>query len=469
MDKIPFQEYLKFEDTSYIASTSLVLDKKNGNWNEYYKLVDFLNTYLEVYNKAYHIALSELCKNKDFKDIKRRICKELNVKSRVADSAINEARAKLSAKKELLKVEKQEVKYAIKKAKAKLKKEKEDYKEFREEHKDWSKPAKKIVVENKKYRKNIYFLKDKINKLNVKLKNIEKTLKDKKYKICFGGKKLLSYRHKLENEKTKYNTYEEWNTEWNKARKKHIFTVGTTGDSYGNQLLKLIPSSYGYYYLRITDYRNTVKAGTYFEFPVYLSYLEGLINNYVSNNQTMSYYIVKEKDRFYIKPSVEIKGVSKCPVVEGCYGIDINNGFLSITKTDKNGRFIKTEDIIFETEGSREQNIESLNNILLNTHRKAKKENYSIAIEGINLTRKKIVTGGKKMNRILHLFPYSRYVELSKRMSVKTGTNLYLVHPAYTSQLGDEKYKDVLRISRHQSAAYVIGRRALGFEEKYKK
>ncbi len=53
----------------------------------------------------------------------------------------------------------------------------------------------------------------------------------------------------------------------------------------------------------------------------------------------------------------------------------------------------------------------------------------------------------------------------SKRMSIRIGTQLYLVHLAYTSQIGD-RYKEELKISRHQSAAYVIGRRELGIEEK---
>lgn len=104
--------------------------------------------------------------------------------------------------------------------------------------------------------------------------------------------------------------------------------------------------------------------------------------------------------------------------------------------------------------------------ILLEIHRKAKREDYSIAIESINLSKKKISTGGKKMNRILHLFPYTRYIEVSKRLSIKEGTRLYLVSPANTSKIGDTKYKDKLGISTHLSASYVIARRALGFEEK---
>ncbi len=83
-------------------------------------------------------------------------------------------------------------------------------------------------------------------------------------------------------------------------RKKHIFTIGTTGDPYGNQLLKLIPNEDGEegdYTLKITDYRNDVERGTYYEFPVYLSYLEEIVRETVTTNKTISYFIVKEKRR----------------------------------------------------------------------------------------------------------------------------------------------------------------------------
>lgn len=468
MDKIPWQEYIEFEDSYYTATTSLVVDKKNENFDKYNSLFSYLDGYLEVYNKAYHIALAELGRDKSLKEVKQRLCRELSIKSRVADSALSEAKAKIKARRELLKATKQDLLYEMKSLKNKIKSIKKEYKDFRKKNTEWSKPKKKIVSRNRKYRRDLYFLKKKLNKVKVKIENINRKLSAKNYGICCGSKKLLSYRHKLSNSKTKYNTYAEWKSIWDEARIKHIFAVGTTGDQYGSQLVKLEPIHDGYYNLKIAEYRNDTERGTFHEFPVYLSYLEKIVKDTVSNNQTISYYIVKAKNRFYIKPSVKIEGEHRIPykTTKGCYGIDINNGFLSITKVSNDGRFLKAEDITFEVEGSKEQNIESLTKILLNIHKNAKKEKYSIAIEGINLTNKKITTSCKTMNRILHLFPYTRYVELSKRYSVKIGTRLYLVHPAYTSKIGDEKYREDLEISKHQSAAYVIARRALGFEEK---
>lgn len=101
-------------------------------------------------------------KNKSIKEVKQRLCGELNVKSRVADSAINEAKTKLSAQRELLKTKKKDLIYELKKLKSELKKEEKNYKNFRNRNTNWSKPSKGIVVENKTHRKRICLLKDKI-------------------------------------------------------------------------------------------------------------------------------------------------------------------------------------------------------------------------------------------------------------------------------------------------------------------
>ena len=213
-DKLPWQGAIEFNELSSKATTSLVIDKKNG-WLEYPLITTFLDHYLEVYSKALHIAWSELSRNKSIKDVKRRLCSELNIKSRVADSAINEAKTILSAQRELLKTKKKDLAYELK------------------------------------------------NRINIKIQNIDKGLKNKKYKICFGSRRLLSYRHKIQNEATKYNTYDEWKEEWDSSRQKHIFTIGTTGDTFRNQLLKLIPNEDGWYSLKIADYKNGVERGTY--------------------------------------------------------------------------------------------------------------------------------------------------------------------------------------------------------------
>ena len=56
-----------------------------------------------------------------------------------------------------------------------------------------------------------------------------------------------------------------------------------------------------------------------------------------------------------------------------------------------------------------------------------------------------------------------------KTRALKEGFVLEEVHPAYTSIIGKLKYKDTYGLSDHQAAAFVIGRRALGYTEKIPK
>lgn len=113
MDKLPWQGAIEFNENSYKATPSLVIDKKNG-WLEYPIITAFLDHYLEVYSQALHIALSELSKNKSLTKVKRRLCSELNIKSRVANSALNEAKTILSAQRKLLKIRKKDLSYELK-------------------------------------------------------------------------------------------------------------------------------------------------------------------------------------------------------------------------------------------------------------------------------------------------------------------------------------------------------------------
>ena len=46
---------------------------------------------------------------------------------------------------------------------------------------------------------------------------------------------------------------------------------------------------------------------------------------------------------------------------------------------------------------------------------------------------------------------------------------IVLINPAYTSQVGMEKFGERMKLNRHQAASYVIARRGQGFQDKLKK
>ncbi len=63
-------------------------------------------------------------------------------------------------------------------------------------------------------------------------------------------------------------------------------------------------------------------------------------------------------------------------------------------------------------------------------------------------------------------FAYQKMIQAIKSRAEKMGVAVYVVNPAYTSQIGKMKYMKRLGVSIHMAAAYVIARRAIGFKEK---
>jgi len=100
----------------------------------------------------------------------------------------------------------------------------------------------------------------------------------------------------------------------------------------------------------------------------------------------------------------------------------------------------------------------------------AKNEGVAIAIEDIsNLHKGFRGDGNKKLRRILHLFAYRSILDRIVRVASREGVEVWGVNPAYTSVIGMLKYAPMYSLSKDVAAAYVIGRRALGFSEKVPK
>lgn len=476
MAKIPWQQSVRYEETEYIACTSVLIDAKNGPCSDFQAMMDFLDEYRMVYGKALRMAHSLLAKGEKPTEIKKRLCTELKIKARIANSALKEAQTRRSALKAAMKSRLDAFKRKKKVLETDIKDNRAAYEAFRKENKDedWHKPSKGLVLKNRAFRKKSCILKRKLDKLNRKIENLDSALKKDEIKICFGGKTLMAQRHRIGQASNPFKDLAAWKTEWDYRRNRHIFTIGSSDEAGGSQLCRFVHSWHNIFYLQIADYRRydpkdpSCEKGKVFTFPVEVKYRCEDLLAAQTHNKSISCNIVCKNGRFYVQPILTIAGKQKT-AVSGCLGLDINNGFISIAGLDQQGKFTGARDLTFETLENTGSNKTSLLTLLSKVHNYARKNHLAVAIEGINLSGRKICTGSKTMNRILHLFPYSRYVEEHQRLSIKKGTVLHLVCPAYSSVIGDRKYSGTLGISRHQSAAYVVGRRALGFTEFMKK
>jgi IS605 OrfB family transposase len=101
----------------------------------------------------------------------------------------------------------------------------------------------------------------------------------------------------------------------------------------------------------------------------------------------------------------------------------------------------------------------------------AEEHGVAIATERLKYLRKsKRGDGsGRHFRRTQHRFAYRSLLEKIHSLARKRGVEVIEVNPKDTSTIGMLKYAPLLHLSKDVAAAYVIGRRALGFAERLPK
>jgi IS605 OrfB family transposase len=101
----------------------------------------------------------------------------------------------------------------------------------------------------------------------------------------------------------------------------------------------------------------------------------------------------------------------------------------------------------------------------------AEEHGVAIATEKLKYLRKSRRGDGhgRHFRRNQHRFAYRSLLEKVHSLARKRGVEVLEVSPQDTSTIGMLKYAPQLHLSKDVAAAYVIGRRALGFEEKLPK
>jgi IS605 OrfB family transposase len=101
----------------------------------------------------------------------------------------------------------------------------------------------------------------------------------------------------------------------------------------------------------------------------------------------------------------------------------------------------------------------------------AEEHGVAIATEKLKRLRKsrRGDGSGRSFRRKQHRFAYQSLLEKIHSLARRRGVEVLEVNPQDTSTIGMLKYAPQLHLSKDVAAAYVIGRRALGFEEKLPK
>lgn len=124
----------------------------------------------------------------------------------------------------------------------------------------------------------------------------------------------------------------------------------------------------------------------------------------------------------------------------------MNNTATFVTRTI----LIKTNNIC---DNSLNQLVNTIINISLDT-------NKIIVIEDLkSLNNKKLVNDNKKYNSMITLLKFSKFKEKLINKSCKTGSDIKLINPAYTSQIAKNKYCYTMKLNIHSGSSYVIAKR----------
>jgi IS605 OrfB family transposase len=101
----------------------------------------------------------------------------------------------------------------------------------------------------------------------------------------------------------------------------------------------------------------------------------------------------------------------------------------------------------------------------------AEEHGTAIATERLKYLRKsrRGDGSGRRFRRKQHRFAYRSLLQKIHSLARKRGVEVLEVNPQETSTIGALKYAPQLHLSKDVAAAYVIGRRALGFEERLPK
>ena len=365
-------------------------------------------------------------------------------------------------------------------------------------------------------KKKTVFL-NQLERLRCREKRLQYDIANNNFKICYGSADLLSKRNRIHsNDKVKLSS---WRKQWNALRYGHMLFVGSTDENLGNSNANIslnennINQNVNTPYLRknnefILNITVPVALKKQFSFsklsvPITVSYYEDELRNHimfhregkvkytkaqkevakaegrtlVSPTSSLSIRLMRNsKGNFDIgiglQTSHDIKPEIKTVERYGLIGIDINPDHLDVAETDEKGNYLRGWSVPLDLKDkSAKQRKTVLSQATKGIVHYALSCGKSIVIEDLDFTKKKKAlkdNHNKNYARMLSAFAYGKIREYFAGQCWKHGVNLLTVNPAYTSFLGNLKYRSKIttKNNEHMPAAYVIARRGQGFRER---
>ncbi|WP_053367308.1 IS200/IS605 family element transposase accessory protein TnpB [Bacillus sp. FJAT-27245] len=194
------------------------------------------------------------------------------------------------------------------------------------------------------------------------------------------------------------------------------------------------------------------------------------ILTHLASGQAYSVRILRENGKYYVHVTFNQPLSSTYDFSKGCAGIDINPDNIAVTIVHPNGNFRASK--VFWMEDINHVHSNRRDWIIGNTVASAIGWLKLLGIETIaieDLYFKNDLSKNAKFNRMSSNFVYRKIITTLISKCIKAGVSLAQVPGYYSSLIGRVKYQKTYGLSIHQSAALVLARRAMGFNEKIPK
>ena len=315
------------------------------------------------------------------------------------------------------------------------------------------------LIKFRKQKHSLYYLKNKINKNQNKIKNLEKEISSGDIKICFGKKKNLQTNKK----------------EFIKQRDSGLFFVGRKKETQGNNNLQL------FYDKRKNKFKIKLRKEigldkdkyTYAEIYLDKNNKKRIKQLLKDKTSPMTYHIIKKDNKYYLHITYSIAHIKEDCITRsnnGVYGVDLNKRFITVSETDKHGNLINKQTLNYRY-GQGNKTTDDLRKLAIELTTLCKNTGKDLVIENLGFKKAKAKTTKRKSkyNKMVHDLPYRRFIDSVKSRCVKDRIFLHKVSPYNTSKIGDVKYRNKKKLTIHEAASYVIARRGMGFKDKIKK
>nr|WP_277818664.1 IS200/IS605 family accessory protein TnpB-related protein [Bacillus sp. TL12] len=290
----------------------------------------------------------------------------------------------------------------------------------------------------------------------------------------FGSKKLFRSQFTI---REFVRNHDKWKTLFSRARNKQLILSGRKDAKHGNFVFQYVPETKELW--MTTSFGKTLMFPAV-TFPYGQEAIEEVITTQLQCKNKKKYgkpiaWSVEDYGSYYI-----VKCVVDVPenphtnysTSDGVIGVDCNLEHFAWANVTKDGNYKGSGSLRFSIMGkSTGQITKIIEAEAIRLVDLAERYNKPIVLEKLDTTQSKTGNryGNKRANRMKSMFAYEKMTSAILNRANKKGVAVFQVNPAYTSISGKMKYMRKFGISIHQSAAFTIGRRGLGYKEKVPK